>query len=449
MNVAIFIKSRNDYWKELEDLLAKLRSGTALSRKEFKTLSHHYRAATSDYAYATTYFPGHDITQYLNKLVSEAHGIIYQRNRFKIGDAWEWLTFRVPSLFKEHIGSFLFALFTFTLFFWVGFLASEFTEDGEKMCLVFSITNPEGGMAAADRYINKTQKNIDAGKPFRVYEDDAQATMFSNILFNNVQVALLAFVGGIFFGVLTWFALARNGMMLGAFFHIFYRNDLSLEFANTVLIHGMIELTMIVMAGGAGFMIAKGLLFPGNYTRKDSLIKAGLDSVQLAVIISVWLIVAAFQESFLTAYVDPGVLERISVIESVNLSDVIKVSINIGSLAIMVFYFGALGTGMVEPRRSVGKVNWIAQLAVICFLILLPFGVLLLSPVVYLLITDYRLANTKGANGELKKTDWILVGLAGLAAPASLIFLTPIIVYSFIEDPQKKTQKIYNLLRKN
>lgn len=448
MNVLLFIKNRNEYWKELESLLAKLRTGEELDAAEFKQLSQHYRAATSDYAYANTYYPRHDITQYLNKLVSEAHGIIYQRQRFKIGDAWNWLTFKVPSLFKANIGSFLLALITFSVFFWVGFIASEYTEDGEKLCLVFSITNPESGMAAADRYISRTEANIEAGEPFKVYEDEEQASMFSGILFNNVQVALMAFVGGIFFGVITWFALARNGMMLGAFFHIFYRNDLAWEFWNTVLIHGMVELTMIVMAGGAGFVMAKGLLFPGNYTLKDSLIKAGLASVQLAVVMAAWLIIAAFQESFMTAYVNPESLEAVS-LGPINLSDLLKIMINIGSLGLMVFYWGALGSGITRPRRSVKQVNWIAQMGILSFILLLPFGLLLLSPVVLLVLEEYRNANSSPDLGKLTKTDWIAVGISAIVAPASILFLVPVVVYILMADPQKKTQKIYNLLRKN
>lgn len=446
MNVITFIQTRNDYWKELESLLIQVRRGGELEQDQFRQLSQYYRATTSDYAYATTFYPHHDITPYLNKLVSEAHGLIYQRKRFRLGDAWQWFTFKVPSLFKQNIGCFLLALLTFTLFFWVGFIGSETIDEGEKMFLAFSITNPEAGMEAADGYIKRTELNIKRGDPFGVYEDDAQATMFSGIMFNNIQVAIFAFVGGIFFGVITWFALARNGMMLGAFFHIFYRHDLSFEFWNTVLIHGMIELTMIVMAGGAGFMIARGLLFPGNLTLKDSLVKSGLGAVQLAVVIAMWLGLAAFQESFMTAYMDPDWLRvysdstGLTELLPFKLSDLFKVIINISSLGFMVFYFGALGTGQVKKRKSVSKVIWITELAFICMLLLFPFAVLILAPVVLMVLRDYRM-------GKLKKWDWILVGIAGLLAPVSLLTLAPVLVYILIMDRTKKNQKIYNLLR--
>ena len=43
----------------------------------------------------------------------------------------------------------------------------------------------------------------------------------------------------------------------------------------TIWLHGTIEITSIVIAGGAGLILGNGWLFPGTYPRTDALSKAG------------------------------------------------------------------------------------------------------------------------------------------------------------------------------
>lgn len=337
MNLAQFIHSHREAWSHLEDLLEENRSTKHLSGKRLRELTKLYRIVAADYAYAQTYFRGNQIESYLNKLVAESHATIYQRKKTEFGKLPRWLFGDVPRLFRAHIGYFWFSMAIFLAFGTLGFMGSEFVPDGEKIFLHFSITNPKGAFTANARYISMTEENIRNGRPFRVYEDDYKAVMSSSIMFNNIRVAVFAFAGGIFAGLVTFYLLAMTGMMVGAFFHIFYRHDLIFEFWNTVMLHGMIELTMIVMASMAGFMVAKGLLFPGKLTFTDNLKKSGLAAVQMAVIIGLWLVIAGTIEGTLTGAM---------------LTTPAKLVINFGSLSLLILYFGFLGRGRkyVEPE---------------------------------------------------------------------------------------------------
>ena len=77
-----------------------------------------------------------------------------------------------------------------------------------------------------DDYVNMTNENIRKGNPFGVYGHSDQLTMFLFIAYNNIQVSFIAFVGGIFFCILTVLLLAKNGLMLGSFEYYFFSKDL-------------------------------------------------------------------------------------------------------------------------------------------------------------------------------------------------------------------------------
>lgn len=296
MNVVRFIAENKENWTALEEATQTIRQGQSLESKDFRKMTSLYRAATADFAYARTHFAGHEIVSYLNKLVVETHGLIYQRKRVRLKGFFYWLFQTVPGIFARHFKTFLFALGLFFLFGTVGFLGSEFIEGGEAIFLYLDLTDPESSFDNNTYYIERTERNIRRDEPFAVYERDNNYTMTSGIMFNNIRVSIFCFAGGIFFGLVTFWVLAINSMMVGAFFHIFYRHDLSWEFWNTVMIHGTIELSMMVFAATAGFIIAKGMLFPGRNTWGDSIRRAGLHAVQLAIVISLFDGIAAILE---------------------------------------------------------------------------------------------------------------------------------------------------------
>ena len=278
----------------------------------------------ADTAYATTYFEGHEIISYLNGLVAAAHKTIYTRKKPRFSTIFHWFWVTVPNIFRSHLSYFGLSLGIFLLFSVIGFVGSEYIPDGEAIFLHFSLTQPAQAFHQNSSYISRTENYIRQGRPFRIYEEEEKVALASGIMFNNIQVAFFCFVGGIFAGLVTFWLLSMTGMMLGAFFHIFYRHGIILDFWNTIMLHGLIELTMVVMSGMAGFMIAKGVLFPGNFTFADSLKKAGKKALHLAIVIGLWLIIAGIQEGFIT-----GAL----------LLPWAKLLINFASLLLLIIYF--------------------------------------------------------------------------------------------------------------
>jgi len=96
----------------------------------------------------------------------------------------------------------------------------------------------------------------------------------------------------------------RNAIMFGAFMYFFIERDLFQESFLAIMLHGTLELSMIVMSGCAGFALSRGLLFPGTYTRGQALIFSARNGVRIMIGVVVLLVYAALIESFATRYTD-------------------------------------------------------------------------------------------------------------------------------------------------
>ena len=119
-------------------------------------------------------------------------------------------------------------------------------------------------------------------------------------MINNITVSFIYFVKGLLFCFLTIISLVKEAMRLGAFEYMFFSKGLGLKAALGVLIHGLLELTAIIIASGAGIVLGKSFLFPGTIRRIDSLKQGAKDGVKIVVGLVPVFIVAAFFEGFIT-----------------------------------------------------------------------------------------------------------------------------------------------------
>ncbi len=94
--------------------------------------------------------------------------------------------------------------------------------------------------------------------------------------------------------------MAFNGLLIGVIGMACWLSGMSLQLWSFVAPHGVLELPAIFIAGGAGFRIAQGLLFPGVLPRRDSLAQAGIEAVQLLLGTIPILIIAGLIEAFVS-----------------------------------------------------------------------------------------------------------------------------------------------------
>ena len=121
---------------------------------------------------------------------------------------------------------------------------------------------------------------------------------------NNIKVAFVAFVFGIFFSAGTLWILFSNGVMLGAFQYFFFQHGLLLHSVMSVWAHGTFEITSIIIAGGAGLVMGNSFLFPGTYKRSHSFRNGALRGIKIVTGLIPFFIIAGWIESFITRYAD-------------------------------------------------------------------------------------------------------------------------------------------------
>ncbi|MDB5201373.1 MAG: stage sporulation protein [Ferruginibacter sp.] len=277
MREAMFIKKNVDKWNAYQHQPTTNPDETA---ERFITL-------IDDFSYAKTFYPKSKATRWLNGLAASIYQNIYQNKKEKYRRIPEFWKYELPLLFKKYHRIFLFTTLIFILFVAIGVISSMHNPDFVRGVL-------------GDRYVDMTEENISKGDPFGVYKDENPFTMFVRIAFNNIRVAFFTFIGGFTLGFVTLSLLWSNGIMLGCFQYMFFANGLGVQSILVIWIHGTIEISSIVIAGTAGFILANGILFPGTYSRLESFKRGARDAAKVLISLIPFFILASFLESYIT-----------------------------------------------------------------------------------------------------------------------------------------------------
>ena len=281
MREAAFVKQNKNKWTNFEQLLNNNKSIAPA------ILTSLYLEVTDDPSYAKTFYPGSNTTVYLNGLAATAHQNIYTNKKESGNVFWRFYSVEFPRMFYLYQKQLLLSFSIFSLFIAVG---------------VFSASS-EGAFVRAilgDAYINMTLENIANKDPMAVYKQMGEVDMFLGITVNNIRVALMAYTLGILGGLGTVYVLMQNAIMLGAFQYFFYENGMLWESARTIWIHGTIEISVIIIAGCAGLVVGKSILFPQTYTRLVSFVNGIKNGLKIVLSTIPFFIIAGFLEGFVT-----------------------------------------------------------------------------------------------------------------------------------------------------
>ena len=305
MKEITFLKDRSGKWEEFERLLKDRHPNP-------RELAGLFIEVTDDLSYSRTHYPKSKTTQYLNGLAARVHQEIYKNkkeNRSRVFTFWKQ---EVPLSMALHQRQLLLSFFVFSLCAALGFVSELFDENFIRVIL-------------GDYYVDETINRIRNGNPLGIYGEGEQGSMFLLITLNNILVSFKVFAMGLLFSLGTGYQLFYNGVMLGAFHAFFWRYHLLTKSLLVVWIHGTFEISAIILAGAAGFVLGNSLLFPGTYKRMDSFKQGAISSLKIVVGVVPIFIAAGFLESFVTRYT--------------NMPLALNLFIILGSLAFVLWYF--------------------------------------------------------------------------------------------------------------
>lgn len=302
-----FIHNRKNAWERLEDLLGLVDSTSLkrLHREEVRELGRIYRRTASDLAIARAESRDPRLINYLNSLVIRAHGRIYRADAQGGQRIRGFFAREFPRAFRRTWRYTAVSFSVFMLFSVIGFAGSF--RDPEFSEIV--------GVSPSFRELKIETKT-------HWWEDLNEANQLgaSFILTNNIQITIYTFAYGAMFGVGTLFYLAYNGANIASVVALTYRAGFGNDLLTFMVAHGVIELSCIFMAGGAGLLIGSALIMPGDLSRADALKTRGKDAVRLMMGVAVLLFLAGIIEGFISpAAIDPRIKFGIGAITGIAL----------------------------------------------------------------------------------------------------------------------------------
>ncbi len=283
MREASFIDRNKEKWIQIE---TNLRNKINV---EPDILASNYIELTNDLAYAQTFYPESKTRAYLNELAILAHQELYRDQKASRGQIRTFFTYEIPEAIWKIRRPLVYSLLIFCFSILLGFLSAHYDMDFVRLIL-------------GDYYVDMSLANIQDGNPAGVYQQGNALGGALAITINNIKVAFMAFVFGIIYSVGTGLILFNNGIMVGAFHHMFYEHGVVLEAMSAIWIHGAIELSVIVVAGGCGLAVGNSILFPGSFTRLESFKRAIKNASKVLVSTIPFFIVAGFLEGFITRH---------------------------------------------------------------------------------------------------------------------------------------------------
>jgi uncharacterized membrane protein SpoIIM required for sporulation len=139
------------------------------------------------------------------------------------------------------------------------------------------------------------------GQDFRGYYSQYPATSFAaKVWTNNAWVAAQSLLFGVLLGIPTVIVLLQNALNIGVDGGLMFAYGRGPEFFGLVLPHGLLELTAVFLAAGAGLRLGWCIIDPGRRPRGQALAEEGRATIGLALGLIVVLLCSGVLEAFVT-----------------------------------------------------------------------------------------------------------------------------------------------------
>jgi uncharacterized membrane protein SpoIIM required for sporulation/uncharacterized RDD family membrane protein YckC len=299
-----FVERKRESWEQFYRLATRVeRSGvSALASDEIPSFSARYREVAADLARAHTYGVDPRVIEYLERVVSAGHNALYRARGRGRTPVFRYLVRDFPAAVVLSWRYVLAACLLFAVPAAIGYtIIRQHPERAEELLPPVMVNRAE---QAADRQAR--------GLGYAQSREEDLPIIASAIMSNNIRIAFMAFVGGITLGALTVWVLGYNGLVLGLGFGLFVNYHAGGYLATFVAGHGVLELTAIFIAGGAGLRLAGAVILPGDRTRRDALVVEGRIAARMIGAVVTLLALAGTIEGMLSASEAPAALKYLT-----------------------------------------------------------------------------------------------------------------------------------------
>lgn len=316
-------------WRSLESLLATLESrpDRKLKPSEAEQLQELYAQTAADLNRVTHGALALHLRQYLERLVARAYSELYYAppTRSQIWQPRRWLRIftAFPEAFRRQARYFAFSVVITLLGCALGGLAVRYDPAAVDVLLPTDYLRNPGERVHAE----------EQGQARHVDSAQVEAAFSSQLIRHNIEVALLAAALGVTFGIGTALLLFENGVLLGAVAVHYTQQGFGLFMSAWLLPHGVFEIPSILIAGQAGFYLARLLL----RRREDRNVRQSMREWLILVAgLAMMLVWAGIMEAFFSQHHAPV------------LPYGFKVAVALAELVLLTLYLSLIG------RRSVG-----------------------------------------------------------------------------------------------
>jgi uncharacterized membrane protein SpoIIM required for sporulation len=284
VNIDGFISAHRQEWDRLWELTSRAgRDVRRLSPEEIDELAIRYQRVSTHLSIARTRLGDPALTTELSRTVARAAAVLYGTRPRTWRAVGRFVTDTFPAALWYSRAFIVWA----TLLFLVPAVIVAVWIGNSPTALEASAPD-----AAREAYVTED---------FEAYYSSSPSAQFATeVTVNNIQVAILAFAGGGLAAIPTVVVMAFNGLNVGVAGGLFMAVGELPRFFGLILPHGLLELTAVFIAGGAGLRLGWTMVDPGDRTRGSALREEGRRMIAILIGLVAVFVVAGLIEGFVT-----------------------------------------------------------------------------------------------------------------------------------------------------
>jgi len=300
MNQADFIRARRPGWIEASALLDEAEQGdlSSLTHERARRLVDLYRRASADLIQARTYGAGAEVVRHLETIVARGYALLYPPPPLELRRSFGRL-FRdgFPRAVRREGRVFALATGAFA----AGLLLGGLTTARDPEASRLFVPAEHQRMTPRERVAAEES----AGAVGRSAGADVQAAFSSFLFTHNIGVSIVCFAIGVAWGLPTLLLLGYHGVFIAALAVEYFRDGEGTFFLAWILPHGIVEMTCMLLAGTAGLLLGRGVLWPRGLRRGDRVREEARGALDLLAGGAALLVIAGIVEGTLSQIHEP------------------------------------------------------------------------------------------------------------------------------------------------